>query len=75
MFGEKYELWSSSLRNFLQPPDTFPFLRPNILLKTSFSTPSIYVIPLGWETKFHTHKQQLQTEDRKIKDSELKLDL
>ena len=37
IYGEEYKLWSSSLRNFLQPPVTFFFSDPNILLVTLFS--------------------------------------
>jgi hypothetical protein len=38
IFGEEYKLWCSSLYNFLQPPDTYPLLRPSILLHNTFST-------------------------------------
>jgi hypothetical protein len=34
IFGEKYYLWSSSLHNFFQPPDTSSLLGPNSLLST-----------------------------------------
>jgi hypothetical protein len=37
IFGETYELWSSSLRSLLQPTDTSTLLDPNILLSTLFS--------------------------------------
>jgi hypothetical protein len=48
--------WSSSLRNISQPPVISSLLAPNALLSTLFS-PSVYVIPLGQETKSHTHTQ------------------
>jgi hypothetical protein len=32
-----------------------PILGPNILLTPCSQTPSIYVLPVVWETKFHTH--------------------
>jgi hypothetical protein len=37
ILGEEYELWSSSLCSFLQPPVTSSLFRPNILLSTLFS--------------------------------------
>jgi hypothetical protein len=37
VFGEKYKLWSSSLRSFLQSSGTSPLLGQNILLNTLFS--------------------------------------
>jgi hypothetical protein len=46
-----YKLCSSSLCSFLQPPVTSSLLGPNILLSTLFSNPSIYVLPLKWETR------------------------
>jgi hypothetical protein len=48
---------SSSLFSLLQPPNTSTFLDLNILLSTLFSTPSIYVLPLLYKPKFHTHTQ------------------
>jgi hypothetical protein len=35
--GDKYEIWSSSLCNFLYSPVTSSLLGPNILLRTLFS--------------------------------------
>jgi hypothetical protein len=37
ILGEEYNLWSSSLCNFLQPPITWSLFDPNILLSTLFS--------------------------------------
>jgi hypothetical protein len=37
MSGEEYNLWSSSLCSFLQPPVTSSLFGPNILLNTLFS--------------------------------------
>jgi hypothetical protein len=42
------------IRNLLRPPVT-SFLDPNIVLRTLFQTPSMYVPPLQWKTNFHTH--------------------
>jgi hypothetical protein len=55
IFGEEYKLCSSSLCSFLWPPVTSSLTGQNILLSTLFQTPSIWVLPLMWETKFHTH--------------------
>jgi hypothetical protein len=50
-FAEQYKSWSSSLCNFLQSPVTFfPLGVPPYS-----QTPSVYVLPLLWQTKFHTH--------------------
>jgi hypothetical protein len=37
ILGEEYNLWSSSLCSFLQPPVTSSLFGPNILLNTMFS--------------------------------------
>jgi hypothetical protein len=38
MFGEEYELWSSTLCDFLQSPINSSLFGPNILLSTLFSS-------------------------------------
>jgi hypothetical protein len=50
-----YKLWSSSLCSLLQPPATSSLLGTNIILSTLFSTLSICVLSLAWETNFHIH--------------------
>jgi hypothetical protein len=42
------------LCSFLQPSVTSSLLGPNILISTLFSN-ILSVLPLEWETKFHTH--------------------
>jgi hypothetical protein len=56
IFGEKYQLWSSSLYDILRSPFT-SFL----LVKTFFSAPCSQTpfIPLGREINFHTHMKQV----------------
>jgi hypothetical protein len=57
--GELYKLWNYSLCSLLQlPPPPSSLLDVNLLFSTLFSTPSIQVFPLVWETKFHTHTRQ-----------------
>jgi len=57
--GEEYRPSSSSLCSFLHSPVTPSLLGPNILLSTLFSsTPSAYVSPSMWATKFHIHTKQ-----------------
>jgi uncharacterized membrane protein len=51
-FGEKHKLWTLALCNFLQSSLTSWLLNPNIFLSPLFLT------PLTWETKFHTHTKQ-----------------
>jgi hypothetical protein len=48
-FGEDYKLWNASVGS-------------NIFLSTLFSMPSIYVLPLTWQAKFHTHTRGLAHE-------------
>ena len=53
ILGEEYRSLSSSLCIFLHSSVTSSLLGPNILLNTLFSTPSFYVPPSIWATKFH----------------------
>jgi hypothetical protein len=47
-----YLLRSFSLRSFMQPlPPSSTKYSP----QHTFQTPSVYVFPLMWKTKFHTH--------------------
>jgi hypothetical protein len=57
-FGGAYKLWSSSLCSLLQSSITSSRLGPNILSALCSQTPSVCVLPLVWETKFHTHTKQ-----------------
>jgi hypothetical protein len=44
IFGDKYEIWSSSLCNFLQPPVTSSLFGPDTLLSVLFSeTLTLYI--------------------------------
>ena len=56
IFGEQYRSLSSSLCSFLPCPVTSSLLDPN---STPYShTPSAYVPPSTWVTKFHTHTKR-----------------
>jgi hypothetical protein len=55
ILGEEYKPCGSSLCSFLQPPVTSSLFGPNILLSALFSNTLIYVLPLTWESRFHTH--------------------
>jgi len=58
MLGKEYRSLSSSLCSFLHSLVTLSLLGPNILLKPYSHTPSAYVRPSIWATKFHTHTQR-----------------
>jgi hypothetical protein len=58
ILGDKHRSLSSSLCSFLHSPVTSSMLGPNILLSTPSRTPSAYVSPSMWATKFHTHTRQ-----------------
>jgi hypothetical protein len=58
ILGEEYGSLSASLCSFLHTPFTSYLLGPNILWTPSSRTPSVYVPPAMWATKFHTHTQQ-----------------
>jgi hypothetical protein len=51
ILGEENESLSSTTSNFLQSPVTSSLLGP----ATCHQTPSAYIPPSMWETKFHTH--------------------
>ena len=59
IFGEEYRSWSSSFCRFLHSPVISFLLGPNILLSTYSKTPSAYVPPSMWATKFHTHTTEI----------------
>jgi hypothetical protein len=68
-------LWSSSLCSRLHSPATSSLLGQDILLRIMFTTPSISVLALMWETKFHTRTEQhiklwFKVVEGKTKDSE-----
>jgi hypothetical protein len=54
-----------SLKCFQSPVITF-ILGQNILLTFLYPTPLIYVLPLTWETKFHTHIKTGRSTDFRI---------
>ena len=58
IMGEQYRSLSASLCSSLHSLVTSSLLGQNILLNTLFSTPSAYIPPSMWETKFHTHTKQ-----------------
>ena len=58
ILGEKYTSLSSSLYSFLHSLVTSPF-KAQIFSLTAYSqTPSAYVPPSMWTTKYHTHTKQ-----------------
>jgi hypothetical protein len=52
--GKEWRLWSSSFCSFISLLLFYPF---SVIFSTApcSETPSIYVLPLMSETKFHTH--------------------
>jgi len=52
--NSKSRIWNPSWYYFIHCPATSSILGPNILLRTCSQTPSIFVLPIGRETKFHT---------------------
>ena len=53
--GEEYRSLSFSLYSFLHSPVTSSLLGPNFSSTPHSQTPSAYVPPSMWATKFHTH--------------------
>jgi hypothetical protein len=47
-------VWSSSIYDFLHPPPTHSWVK---IFSPAFcsQTPSVYVLPIMWETTFHIH--------------------
>ena len=60
LLREKYSSLSSSVCSFLHSPVTSSLLGPNILLSTLYHTPSAYVSPSMWATKFQTRTKVLR---------------
>jgi len=60
IFGEVYNLWSTSLYSLLLPPSISSLLGPNTLFSILFSNTSIYAPSLVWQTKFHAHTKQVE---------------
>ena len=58
VFGEQYRSLSFSLCSLLHSPVTSPLLSPISYSAPCFQTPSAYVPPSMWATKFHTHTKQ-----------------
>jgi hypothetical protein len=57
--GGEYKLWSSSLCNFIHSPVSSSLWGQTIFSEPCSQTPSVDVLPLMWEIKFHTHAEQL----------------
>jgi hypothetical protein len=58
IFGYEYRSLSSSLCSLLHSPVTSSLLGPNIPSAPYSRTPSVFVPPSVWETKFHTRTEQ-----------------
>jgi hypothetical protein len=61
ILGEEYKLWSSTVCSFLQPPVTYSFFGPYILLSTLISNTNSLYFSLMSQTKFHTHTKLQET--------------
>jgi hypothetical protein len=65
IFGDEYRSLSSSLYSLLHSPVTLSLLGPKSSSAPYSRTPSDFVRPSEWETKFHTHtKQQVKLQCR-----------
>jgi hypothetical protein len=57
---EEHKSWRSSLCSLLHSPVASPLLGPKSSSASYSRTPSAYVPPSIWETKFHTHTKNRQ---------------
>jgi hypothetical protein len=60
IFGEECKIWRSSLCNFLHSPVIYPSWVQIFSLHPCSQTPSVYSLPIIWETKFRTTQNNWQ---------------
>jgi uncharacterized membrane protein len=58
IFREEYKLWSSSLCSILKPPFVSSLFSQIFFLAPLSEMPSVYVVSLMSESKFHNHIEQ-----------------